>query len=415
MNSNLIKIYSPTRTVNVINTGVIECIFTLLYFILITYIVFDGFRDALFISRQLSWLREITVFFLFISSVFLCLDDRRSVIAFYLPMWLLLSSVIYGFLYSYDPIYPDLHSISEPLVVWYRSVQAVMVFFIFSVVERLTGKHIELFLSFFVFMCIIYAVSTPFLFYFPLSLMVENYKMWGRIGVGYPTMDAQTFCYAITAVLFIFRFNTLKLNFILIILLAGLAMQVTGTSMASLCLVVFIFLVLKRNRKPKVYQLIPLITLSVLCIYIILSLYSENLSQVIWLFHDKVDDLLSFGAGQSVDMRVAQFDVLWDLVRRYYIEIALGVGHNIYVENQYSFSLISCGVVGLVFFVSFILYLLFLAISWRKHDGGLLFVSVVIFAMTSYTLVSLYLFPCAAVLALFYSYSMIKAKRAFPG
>ena len=409
---NVMKTSLRTQKINVATTSVINRFFTILYFILIAYIVLDGFRDALLISKLLSWVRELTVFFLFMSSVLLCLNIKRDFYSFYLPVLLLLFSFIYGFVYSYSPIYPELISISEPLVVWYRSVQAVMIFFVFSAIERLTGKRIEFFLSCFVLMCVGYALLTPVAFYFPLSLMVENYKMWGRLGVGYPTMDAQTFCYAITAVLFIFKFNIVRLNIVLLILLAGLAMQVTGTGMASFCSVVFVFLILKRNGKPKSYQLMPLIILSVLCISIVLYLFSENLNQVIWLFYDKIDNLRNLGAGQSVDMRVAQFDSLWSLTGRSYVETAFGIGYNIYVENQYSFSLISCGVVGLVLFVLFILYLLFLAVLWRKYDGGSLLVSVIIFAMTSYTLVSLYLFPCAAVLALFYSYSMIKANRA---
>ena len=385
---------------------------TILYCILVFFIVFDGLRDALVLSNFLSWVRELVVFGLFLLSFVVGFKHKQYFWFFYFPMALLLLSFSYSLIYSISPVYPDLDSISEPLVVWYRSIQFVMLFFVFVHIEQLTGRKIEFFLTLFVYLSVAYALMTPVLYFFPISYMVDDYKMWGRLGVGYPTMDAQTFCYSILAVIFIFKHRNIKLNMFLVVLLAGLAMQVTGTGIATILVVIFAFVFFKRNDKAKVFELLPMVVLSVLLMAFILSLFAEDLSQIIWLFWDKIENLKNLGVGQSTEIRAAQFEFLWGLLRNSPLEMLFGIGCNIYVENQYSFVLISCGVFGLFLFLFFILWMICTSFLWKKYDGGCLLVSVAIFCMTSYTLVSLYLFPCSACFALFYTYSMIKYKRS---
>ena len=313
---------------------------------------------------------------------------------------------VYGLVYSISPVYPELRSISGPLTVLYKHIQFFMLLFCFVNIENLTGKSIVYYAKLMVYMLVFASIITPIVYSHPPAIFKPDFLQWGRMGIGYPTMDAQVFCTGIVILLYMLDFKKIKLNIILGILVLGVLMQVTGTGLFTLFLLFCYFVFL--DKKNKIITLAPLVIGLFFLVFFIITSYSDDFSKILWLASDKIDNLMNYGQGQSTQIRHEQFLALFNIIKSSVDFFVFGIGSNVYVENQYSFFFIAFGFVGLACFVVFLLVMMFHGLKFASRDYGVFLLSTVIFSLASYSLVSFYLYSLYSSFAFMMACYIIK-------
>lgn len=384
---------------------VILSYYRILFSLLIFFIVFDGIRDSLIFSNYLSYLREATIVITFLSTL-RYINFKFKISAFSCSLFMLFFVFVYGLVYSISPVYPELRSISGPLTVLYKHIQFFMLLFCFVNIENLTGKSIVYYAKLMVYMLVFASIITPIVYSHPPAIFKPDFLQWGRMGIGYPTMDAQVFCTGIVILLYMLDFKKIKLNIILGILVLGVLMQVTGTGLFTLFLLFCYFVFL--DKKNKIITLAPLVIGLFFLVFFIITSYSDDFSKILWLASDKIDNLMNYGQGQSTQIRHEQFLALFNIIKSSVDFFVFGIGSNVYVENQYSFFFIAFGFVGLACFVVFLLVMMFHGLKFASRDYGVFLLSTVIFSLASYSLVSFYLYSLYSSFAFMMACYIIK-------
>ncbi|PWI34553.1 hypothetical protein DI392_05455 [Vibrio albus] len=380
-----------------------------LFFLLIWFIVFDGIRDSLVFSPYLSLLREATIALVFFSSLF-TINFSFRVNYFSISIVCLFFIFVYGSVYSVSPIYPNLPSVSNSVTVLYKHFQFFMLLFSFMHIEKLTGKSIEHYAKLMVYLLFFASIITPLVYLHPPFFFKDNFLQWGRIGIGYPTMDAQVFCFGIVITLYLLDFSYLKKNVLVGTLVLGVLMQVTGTGFATLAFLIVFFVFI--DKKNKLLSFSPLFFILFLTVTFVVSKFGDELKKILYLLNEKIDDLMNFGQGVSTEIRQKQFEKLYDIVSGYDDQLLLGIGSNIYVENQYSFFIIGFGLVGFIVFALYLLSMMFSGLMFIKYDKGFFLLSTVIFSLASYSLVSFYLYPLYSAYAFITSCHIVQVRRS---
>jgi len=275
---------------------------------------------------------------------------------------------------------------------YYKYVQFFILCYLFLNFEKFTKQKIDVLIDFFIKLLILYVIITPVLYFLEPSFLKDNFKQWGRIGVGYPTMDAQVLVFGLALVLLIRRYSLLKGTFIISIIIIGIFMQNTGTGYAStIAVIAYYMLFTKRYNIKSIYLATGIL---VFIILYILHVYSgSNLqNNFLYLFLNKIYSIMLHKKSLSEQIRAEQFLELKEKISSIF-ESLFGIGFKIYVENQYAFMLIGFGYIGLLVFLLFLLNNLSYGFLIRRKDNSILFITTLIFSLTSYTLVTLYLFP----------------------
>ncbi|MFQ1840370.1 hypothetical protein ACK36U_00120 [Aeromonas veronii] len=376
----------------------------IIYSGLIFFIAFDGVRDSLTFSSVLSVMRE---FFVIAGlGIYLLSFSFKIKLNFRFFIYLSLFFVFcYGAVFTVFPIYKELRVVSEPIVVLYKHFQFFILLLAFSVIEKNTKVSFDKFILLFVIFCLIHVAITPLAFYHPPFFFKPDFKQWGRLGIGYPTMDAQTICFSIIALIYALKVNTFLLNVCFAILVLGVLLQVTGTGMVTLAVIFLYFMVYGKNHIYKPHHFTPSIIMVVFTIVFIVLNYSNDMDKILYLAGDKVSNILNGGDGISTSIRRMQFSELKDLVWKDPFFMLFGIGAAVYVENQYSFFVIAFGLIGVGVFIVFLGYNIFIGFLERNKDRNVLLLATIIFSLTSYTLTSFYLFSNYAAFALFLTYS----------
>lgn len=381
-----------------------------LYKIIIIFMVFDGVRDALVISSYISPIKELSVLLLFSINIFRSRFHLHVYNNFYFKNILIFSSTI--FIYA---IY-TIHSVDTgnmltlPYIMYYKYVQFFILCYLFLNFQRFTNKNIIVLIDFFIKLLIISVILTPFLYFLEPSFLKSGFKQWGRIGVGYPTMDGQVLVFGLSLILLIKNYSLLKGSIIISLLILGILMQNTGTAYVTTTAIILYYLFFTQKNNLKSIYFVGFILLFL--IMLILYEYSDLLKNFLWLFTEKIDSIISGKQSVSEQIRAEQFLNLKKNISSMY-ELLFGLGFKIYVENQYSFMIVGFGYVGLLFFALFLSNNLLYGFIIRKRDYSILFTVTIIFSLTSYTLVSLYLFPTEALFAfgIGISYHYYKRKK----
>lgn len=390
------------------SVSLIQYYYRVIFFLLIFFIAFDGVRDSLIFSDYLSYVREATILLAFIPLIrSLNFKFKISLFSFSLLMMFFVFS--YGSVYSVFPIYPDLRSVSDPLVVLYKHFQFFILLFCFVNIEKLTGQDVKYYAALLVYMLVFIAVITPIVYISPPSFFKSDFLQWGRMGIGYPTMDAQIFCFGIIIILYMLDFNRVLNNIVLGCLIVGVLMQVTATGMFTLFSICMFFIFL--DKKNKISSFLPLFLGLFFVVSYIITLYSDDLTKILWLASDKIDNLMNYGQGQSTQIRHEQFEFLFNIINSRLDLLLFGIGSNVYVENQYSFFFIAFGLVGLVVYLGYIFIMMVIGIKSIRIDHGLFFLSTMIFALVSYSLITFYLYSLYAMYAFMTAYHIINCRK----
>ncbi|HDS1130978.1 TPA: hypothetical protein QDZ99_003121 [Stenotrophomonas maltophilia] len=298
----------------------------------------------------------------------------------------------------------DVRTISDKWAVLYKFFQIFILAACFAGYRRLTGNNLGALVKWFVIYLSVYAMVSPIIYFNPPPIMIENFRWWGRFGVGYPTMDAQLFTFGVVAILFGGIFRGLLRALVLALCLWGILIQVTATGFVTIIAVFGMYAALHaRSAWRSIPSVAAVTTIGLVAMY---AFGQEVTGTAVDLFWTKVDNLLGTNAEvNTLDIREDQFVSLIYMLRGDGLANWLGVGVGIYVENQYGFSRIAFGVVGLAVLIGSLVLLAAEGIRRRRLDGGVLLASVVVFSLACYTLTVFYLFPLTCAMAMLMLYS----------
>ncbi len=391
----------------------------LLYSTILFFTVFDGVRDHFQYSKYLSVIRDCSIFLLAFIVVLkfkwhfnIFHVDSIGMVLFVcaviaLPINIILTPEVVSYhknlVRTYYPFFD--------FVLLGRFANLFILIYLYSNYQKLTGNGYEklfrklliLSVGYVVWGVITYLIHVPLFAFRP---------WWGRISIGYPTMDAQVLCYAILAVLFIVKMNSFKTFSFLMVIIIGIVMQSTATGIITLSFVtVFTILYRKRiscNRKMlSLYLLLGAGCIIALFIYL-MARYGELFREFQYLIGYKLQEAFGLvGADESKSIMARQkqiHDIMQVYNNPFHLIFGAGSVLGYLVENQYVHMIRSFGYFGLVVFILWGSYLFVFGIVKNKGLGYLMIANVVIFYLTSYSLITTYLTPIESCFALFYAF-----------
>lgn len=385
-----------------------------IYHVLLVSVVLGGLFSRTIITTPASLVREVCLWSLILLAIWSGRREAIRVTGFArVGLGVLFASFVMAgvvtFSYSFD-----VQTISNKWAVLYKFFQLFFFIFIFSSYRGLTGRSLARLTRWFVVYCCAYAIVSPVIYFSTPAIMIENFRWWGRFGVGYPTMDAQLFIFAVCAIIFGSFFNGFSKVAVLAICLLGVAIQVTGTSAVTMVFVLGLYCAMNIRAAVK---MAPVFVLIVVAGGIGVSLLSPNLtSDAADLVLIKAHNLIGSSTSvNTMDIRQDQYDSLLYMIRGDSMANIFGIGTGIYVENQYGFSRVALGWVGLACLLVFLTLVSFEGWRRRRVDHLLLLASCGVLVLSSYTLTYFYLFPLNAAFALIMCYSEELKREAGAG
>lgn len=394
------------------------------FIIVILFTVFDGVRNYSVFSGYVSQLKELSILILFLS----LLAERGFKLGGYILGKVGVSNILYFLIVSPVLVFFYLKldvigiRITEyyyfPIILHYKTLQFFLIICVFSYFESLTGRRYDELIKFFIAASLVYVLFSyaAYFYHFPFMRVFRPYV--GRISNGYPTMDGQVLCFAYLANLFVAPFRRKKfwvqllISFILIV---GIISQATGTGLVTLfCVTVFyLFCYARKYTLPNKRNNLKILVLSFgvlsLCgLYVVFNYYFL-FEAMINMIERKFLAVINLGQNTSVDysvqLRENQFNNMMN-VKNDLFHLLFGAGTFLgyQIENQYGFLLRSYGVIGLGLFSLYIFRNMFYA-WWRNFNFKLLMIGATgVFALTSYSLISTYLFSTSAAYGLMFGY-----------
>nr|WP_314522232.1 hypothetical protein [uncultured Rahnella sp.] len=391
-------------------------------FFLIFFIVFDGMRSNLIISGVVSPFRELALNLFIIFCIPMLKKSKRDDIILAMPFLLISAFAIINI-----PI-TLLNNIKELNVgqigVFENKYSAVYKHIIFSFIflsflayTRKKPENSEKGIRIFINLAVLYSVVTIPIYLYGFPLFKDHFRDWGRLGVGYPTMDGQMLCFAIFCLIFaVKQKSTIRFNIKMACLLLGVFSQNTGTAMVTM----FLILLISVWKKPFKTTAYIAIFLPILLAIVIKQYYSnpQFFADMIYIANNKIGTLLdpttaSSSSLDTLQMRASQYEALNKIMDHNLILKVFGVGGQAYIENEFKLTFSAYGIFsGLLFAFSFFWIPFIVTIKKNKHKI-LLYVIIVMWGFTSYTLASIQLFTTSFVFCMVFSYFYILGLRSY--
>jgi hypothetical protein len=303
---------------------------------------------------------------------------------------------------------------------------SVYLFYCFFELTNISFKRL---LKFFIKVGVSFVILNTAFYFIELPIWKENRALWyGRISVGYPTMDVVSLSYALITLLF---FNGLKISnnrriLYACLIFAGMLLQFSGTGifllsvtmLASLFLIFFKSTTSLRINTIKFLLVIPIL---IFLGYSTLNEYDPILLETSISVAENRTSILLGEDPQMNSMKARKNE--YKRALRYQdsdIKEIFGIGFGrvtfntefaqnpeyVFIEDQYLFNKRVYGYIGHILFIIFILLTFWKAISMKNISlSTKLFccLCVIAFAAGSKTGVSLYEFPFTIIFALFYA------------
>lgn len=389
--------------------------------IIVFFVVFDGVRSNLVISNFVAPLRELALLMFIMLSLPMLSHCKKKDFRLAIPFMAISALAIVNI-----PI-TLFHSISSyhlgNILVFGNPYTAVYKHIIFSILflamicfARNKIDYMRKGLKLFINLSAIYALITVPIYIYGAPLFVEKFRDWGRMGIGYPTMDGQVICMAIFCLVFLVpQRSKLIFNIKMAALLLGLVCQNTGTAMVTMLLIALVAIVKKPGKTLSYFSVI----LPMIIIVAIKQYYSdpEFFTQMLYVTTNKINLLIdpsaNYGQVNTLEMREDQYRMLNIIIDKNPMLWILGVGGEAYVENEFKLTLASYGIFS---FISFALSFFWIStlIFISKNKNKLLLISLmVVWAFTSYTLASIFLFATSCGFCIVFAYTYVTGLEGY--
>lgn len=389
----------------------------LLFQLVIIFIFFDGIRSNLIFGNVLTLLREMLFLILFYRFFF-----RRKLRTFSFIDKPVKAFIIYHILLSiYSMLLPgriEPSFIIKPL----NLIIAIYCFYYFS---ELTNKSYTYLFEYIIKIGCVFIVINTIFYFVPLPIFIENKLWWGRISIGYPTMDVVSLAYGLSILLF-YPYLTLKIYvriIFLLIYILGILFNASGTGTVLLSLIILTSVLfiktIKFNARPIIYTFVFLFLSFASVVSYLYENYSKELNNGIVLLENKIDILKGEEVeSNTMEIRRMQYEkmvsnmsVMEKIFGKSLVDVSNDATINregLYmIEDQYSLTKVCYGYIGFLLYVYMIIHFFFKAYQLKRERSVrlMLMLSAVIFAANSKTLITLVLFPNYVFISLVMAYA----------
>jgi len=391
------------------------------FYVLIIFCVFDGVRSNLIFSSLVSPLRELFIIFFIALSFKFAKDCRRSDLILAVPFLLISAMAIVNIPITLSIELSDYKL--GPLSIFENKYSAVYKHVFFSIIfismlcyQRNNEHVIDKSLKLFVNCAAIYSLVTIPIYLYGFPLFVDNFRDWGRMGIGYPTMDGQMICFAMIALIFS---NTEKsflyFNLKLACLLIGILAQNTGTAMASVSVIALLCLIKMPRKTIKYFMFgIPIIAVGLSYQYFRNPDFFANM---LYIFVNKFSQLFGLSSGVNADfntlaIRDFQYSRLDIILSTDPLVRLFGLGGQVYIENEFKLMLAGYGVFAFAFFLLSFVWMSIYVLASKNRNKLILMSIIVLWGFSSYTLASIHLFTTSFSFCLVFSYFYVQGGRS---
>lgn len=394
-----------------------------LFYFLVFFVVFDGMRSNMTISGLISPFRELGLNLFILCSLPLLTVCKRADFRIAIPFIGISAMAIVNIpITLFNNI--DSYNVGS-ILVFDNKYSAVYKHIIFSLlflsILCYTRKNIDVVrkgLGIFVNLASFYSIITIPIYLYGFPLFVDKFRDWGRMGVGYPTMDGQMICFAIFCLIFLLpQKNKIIFNAKMAALLLGIIAQNTGTAMVTIALLAGAALIKKPVKTINYFIfIIPLV------VAIVIQQYYSNpqfFTEMLFIANNKINQLLnpdmaaSTGDLDTLQMRTIQYEMINNIMDKNIFLRFFGVGGQAYIENEFKLTLAAYGVFSCAFFILSFIWITFLTITSNNKNKLLIIIIMIMWAFTSYTLSSIHLFTTSFCFCMVFAYTYISGSRDF--
>ncbi|HGO5441803.1 TPA: hypothetical protein ACK2XM_005350, partial [Klebsiella oxytoca] len=257
-----------------------------------------------------------------------------------------------------------------------------------------------------------YSVITIPIYLYGFPLFVEKFRDWGRMGVGYPTMDGQMICFAIFCLIFLVpQRSKMVFNLKMACLLIGIIAQNTGTAMVTMAVLAMAAFVKKPGKTTSYFIfIVPLVAA------VVIQQYYSNpqfFTEMLFIANNKINQILNpeltanVGDLDTLQMRVVQYEMINNIMERNTLFRLFGVGGQAYIENEFKLTLAAYGIFSFACFVFSFVWISFVSITSKNRNKFLILMIMVMWGFTSYTLSSIHLFTTSFCFSMVFAYTYV--------
>lgn len=303
----------------------------------------------------------------------------------------------------------------DGILVWKNYLWFPVLFFIYSNMERSAKISFQDYLRQFVNIMCIYIIANIVLYYIPMPFLItEPHRYWGRLTVGYPTIDVILIGFAIAIVLFAEHEWKKKDIFLRsFILYIGMLMQASGTGIVFITLLtILIFPYLKRVY---IKHPIQLIKRKRICFVTLLSILVFSTTSALAIFQaqneklynamtDQIENriFILLGMEEESAISVNTMDIREDRLKRAEQKFLtsddkriFGIGYGyinmkddkinkILTEDQITMNKVTIGLLGnYVYVIALISLLFYIVRNFRYSSNFYIYISVWSFLILS--------------------------------
>lgn len=397
-------------------------LYFLLYKIIIVFIFFDGILNNS-IFTQLKGIKYIIVFLLLALTII-----RKGKISLNYGIILFFLYHIFIGIVSFSGFLGD----STGFSVYKQFFFFLFLIYIFQNFEKNTGYSYNELLKYFIKIGVIYVYVNAFLYFVEIPIWTKFRPWWGRISQGYPPVDGVvlTFCLSVIIIHNNLGITFKKRLFYTISILVGISSIVSATAFV-LTFILLLFTspvlfykgnsLLRRNLLSSFSFILFIILILSIIFRIKEPLLYESTTE---MMNNKIAQILNKESDievNTLEIRDNRYEHLQDVYLKFPENRLFGVGYNkvnynveeldnnsIFLEDQYSFNLITGGIISNVLFIILLLELFIRAFFFKKNSPNIKFltgVSVIILALAAFTSVVLDAFCIIATFSLVYSCS----------
>ena len=368
-------------------------------FLLISLIVFfatnDGLRDTFLENSALSYLKESIVFILFLFLMLIIVFSKHRVftkgmttfnlVAFFLLATSFITTMMAGFesFTRADALSFGGWSVWIKVLVFVLLTNSLILLYktdriVYDAIPRLYIKGV-----------VFYSILTIFFVASGLNESLPMRDWYGRLSIGYPTMDSFVLVVACVFLAFCVRNITYVLLLHLLFTIVLVMQNTVSGYLLFLCYLFFMIFMLQGK-----WKLIPLLSLSIVCIvatYIYINLATE-MGAFGMLILDKIDGFIFGSETASVTIRQEQISDLLDILKSDTLLFLFGIGGvgAFAVENQFYSIFGMFGLVGICLYGTLFLCMFFVFKQRKDYFSCIL---VLLHSIGSISLSGIYLYP----------------------
>lgn len=332
----------------------------------------------------------------------------------------------------------------DGIIVWKNYLWFPILLFLYSNIQKSSNIQFNEYLQKYVDIMCLYIITNVALYYIHIPFLItEPHRYWGRLTVGYPTIDVILIGFAIAIVFFgEHKWNNKAFLLRSFILCTGMLMQASGTGMVFMAiLIILMFFYLNRIyiKQPKEYikrkrtYFITLISIFILCGTSVLAIFrvqnEELYNAMTFQIENRIFILLGIEEESTLSVNTmddreyhfkrAEKKFLTDENRKLfgigygYINMKETQTNKVLTEDQISMNKVTIGSLGNYIYIFTLISLLYYIFKNFKYTSNFyIYISAWIFlVLSSFTSNCLLSFGPICLWCMIYSHSMYHIKH----